>query len=103
MTSGDIVLERPTYQVLSSTSTEATAVGHIRYLKKEYEPVSEGAPIFQILSLESFDILQTGLAAHDGIVGRRTPNPIASIGESVLSILKVRMVRPSGCHPAGGE
>ncbi|MBT3344189.1 MAG: hypothetical protein HN712_13255 [Gemmatimonadetes bacterium] len=102
MTTRDIVLEHPTYEVLTSTPTEATATGHIRYLKNEYDPVSEGEPIFQILSLESFDVLQQGVAAHDGILGRRTPNPIAQVGESVLSVLKVRLVERAGHHPHKG-
>jgi predicted deacylase len=102
MTAHDIVLERPTYEVLSSTSVEAEAVGHIHYLKDEYEPVSEGEPIFEISSLESFDVLQQGIAEHNGIVGRRTPMPIARTGEPVLTILEVRKVREAGRYPAGG-
>lgn len=91
MTGNEVILEHPVYRVISSVPTKAEAVGHIHYLKDEYEPVVAGEEIFRISSLETFDVLQVGRSSLDGIVGRRSHLgwPIAKPGENVLSVLNV--------------
>jgi len=101
MTGDQVLLERPVYELVRSIPTKAEAAGHIHFLKGEYDPVAKGDPIFELSSLESLEVLQVGVSAVDGIVGKRTHLPVAKPGENVLTVLEVKMVMEAGPHPAG--
>jgi prepilin-type N-terminal cleavage/methylation domain-containing protein/prepilin-type processing-associated H-X9-DG protein len=98
MLDGNVVFEYPiyAYDTKESHSVKAEAVGHIHYKRKRNEPVKKGDLLFEISSLENFDILAHGHSPVDGIVGSRTYLPISKKNEHIIEVLEPEIVALPG-------
>lgn len=98
MLDGAVVLDRPVYCVRESFPVAAEATGHVHYRHEPYDPVSQGDIIFDLVSLETAEVLHQGRAPVDGVMGEPTHKPIARPGLDLCAVHRVDVVARAGCE-----
>ncbi len=96
MMDGEVILERPVYNVKEHHPLKTDCVGHIHYKFNEYDPVKKGDLLFEISSLENFEILDRAYSPVDGIFGRRTFRPLPKKDEAVVNVIEVDVLAEAG-------
>ncbi len=99
MRKDEVVLQRPVWSIpqdRSGTSWKAEHTGHVRYFFKTCDEVKAGDKVFEIRDFQTLEVLQSGIAPHDGICYGISLHPIAKPGLPLCSVVKAGKIAEAG-------
>ena len=90
--------DRPTWSIPldfwdKSDHFVAAHGGHIRFFFGEYDQVKKGDKVYEIRDIQTLEVLETGIAKIDGIMGRITHYPVIKEGIRVCSVIAAEEIK----------
>ncbi len=99
MTKGTVVLKRPVWAVPEDqpgTCWKAKHAGHVRFFFDTCDEAKAGDRIFEVRDFQTLEVLETGIAPHDGIVYGLSLHPTAKPDLPLCSVVKAEKLAEAG-------
>lgn len=99
MIPGKVIHPRPVWAIsedMPGTHWKAEHTGHARFFFDTCDEVKTGDRIFEVRDFQTLEVLETGIAPHDGIVYRISLQPIARPGQMLCMVVKAEKLAESG-------
>ncbi len=99
MMPGKIVHSRPVWAIpedMPGTWWKAAHTGHVRFFFDTCDEVKAGDRIFEMRDFQTLEVLETGIAPHDGILYGVSLQPIARPEQQLCMVIKAEKLAAAG-------
>lgn len=99
MTNDEVILQRPVWAITNDVQCSnhvAEHTGHVRYFFDTCDEVKPGDKLFELRDFQTLEVLEQGIAQHEGIMFNISLHPIAKPGLRLCMVVKAEKLAKAG-------